>query len=292
MRLAIITGADHAYFDLMTRLLSTLRASTIPLDFSLCVLDFGLLPEQIALARQHDADVIRPKWTIRAPDRLKTQHNLGYATRPMLPHCFPGFDMYLWLDADISVQDGSFVHAFVNAAEDGAIAIAAEVDPSYRIEAYALKWQIGNAFRCFGLWQGLKLCWQRPINSGVFALRADAPLWPVWQARYQQAVERAGRANLDQHALMAALYLDGMPCRYLDSVHNWICTRSQPLWDEERQVFCRPYAPFDPIAVLHLAGRDKEKLHEIRTTNGKTRRMRLSYGTVKGKTLDIEPSRA
>ena len=277
MKLAVVTGADHHYFDLMYEIITTLKSinnSTIP---KLCVLDFGLLPEQIDRIRQYEVAFVRPEWTIDAPAPLRTSANLGYATRPMLPRYFPGFDMYLWLDADVSIRSHRFISAFTAAARSGHLAIAEEIDPSYGFEPHAVKWQIGNAFRCFGLRQGLKLSLGRPINSGVFALEAEAPHWALWQERYQQAVQNADRVNLDQHALMAVLYLDGLPCRYLDSTYNWICARSQPLWDETRQAFCRPYAPFDTIDVLHLAGRNKRKLWTIKTLDGAAEPMRLSY---------------
>lgn len=292
MRLAIVTGADHGYFDLMMGLIQTLTRSEVARDYQLCVLDFGLLPEQIAMAEDHGARLVRPGWEFRAPDELKVSRNLGYATRPRIPDYFPGYDMYLWMDADVSVQDGSFVSSFIASASDGAIAIAEEADPSYRVELYALKWQVGNAIRCFGLRHGLQLCRGRPINSGVFALRADAPLWQIWQRRYQQAVDRAARVNLDQHALMAALYLDDMPCRYLDSTHNWICTRSQPVWDEDQQVFRRPDAPYQPIKVLHLAGQQKSGLWDIKTLAGGMKRMPLSYTIRHECLLDGEPTHA
>lgn len=292
VRLAIVTGADCAYFDMMHKVLRTLSAAELGLDCSLNVLDFGLTPGQIALAEQCHASVIRPPWLFNAPETLRTEANLGYATRPMLPRHVPGHDMYLWLDADVSIQNGDVIRAFVTAASDGSLAIAEEVDRSYRVEPYALKWQIGNALRCFGLRQGLALCMKRPINSGVFALRADAPHWSVWQKRYQQAIDRAGRVNLDQHALMAALYLDHMPCHYLDSTHNWICTRSRPLWDETRQAFCRPYAPHDIISVLHLAGRHKNKLWDIKTLGGAIRPMHLSYASTEDATPAEQPKAA
>jgi len=292
VRLAIITGADSVYFDLMHELLRTLSLADIDLDYTLCVLDFGLSLEQVAVAESYHASVKRPEWLFDAPDTIKTLANLGYATRPILPVCFPGYDTYLWLDADVSVQDGQFISTFVKGASAGHLAIAEEVDPSYRIEPYALKWQIGNAFRCYGFRGGLSLCRGRPINSGVFALRADAPHWASWQKRYQQALTRAHRANLDQHALMAALYLDEMPCHYLDSTYNWICTRSQPLWDEQHHVFCRPYAPFEKINVLHLAGRRKRELWDIRTRAGATQQMRLSYAPQERGVLPGEPKAA
>ncbi len=277
MRIAIVTGADRNYFDFMYEVIKTLDVPDNPLTCQICVLDFGLLPEQIEKIEQHHVLIRQPSWTFQAPDDLRTSANLGYATRPVLPEYFPGFDMYLWLDADVSIRSHDFIADVVQAAGGGVLAIAEEVDRSYGYEPHAVKWQIGNAFRCFGLKQGLKLCLGRAINSGVFALAANAPHWAVWQQRYQEAVDRAGKVNLDQHALMAVLYLDDLPCRYLDSRYNWICTRSAPLWDARRGAFCRPYAPYDVIEVLHLAGRDKTGPRAIRTLEGRTESMQLSY---------------
>lgn len=277
MRVAIVTGADHGYFPLMYALLQTLARTSSSMGYRLCVLDFGLNTDEIGAIEALDADVVRPTWWFDAPAPLRTQRNLGYAARPMIPSYFPGHEVYLWLDADISVQDGDFIADFVEPSTRGILAIVEEADPSYRIEPYALKWRIGNAFRCFGLADGLRLCLTRPINSGAFALHADAPHWSAWQARYRDAVMRANRANLDQHALAATLCLDRLPADYLDSSLNWICARSQPIWDDDRQVFCRPSPPFEPISVLHLAGRQKKGLHQIKTLRGGVRSMKLTY---------------
>ncbi|NJO38277.1 MAG: hypothetical protein HC871_12585 [Rhizobiales bacterium] len=277
MRAAIVTGADHGYFPFLHGLLQSLARSTPAPAGALLVLDFGLRPEEIGAIEGLAHAVVQPWWWFDAPAGLRTPRHLGYAARPMIPSLFPGYDAYLWLDADISVQNGRFAADFFRAADQGALAVVEEADPSYRTELYALRWQLGNAFRCFGFSDGVRLCLGRRINSGAFALRADAPHWQAWQRHYQTAVTRAGRANLDQHALMATLSLDGLPACLLNSSHNWICARSQPLWDDERQVFCRPLPPFEPISVLHLAGRRKERVHAIRTLDGGVRAMPLSY---------------
>lgn len=277
LRAAIVTGADHDYFPLMHALLQTLARSRIEPACSLCVLDFGLTSEERVMIEAFGAEIVQPSWWFDVPNNLRLQRHLGYAARPMIPAYFPDHDAYLWLDADISVRDGRFAADFLQAAQDGALAIVEEADPSYRTELYALKWHIGNAFRCFGPGGGLRLCLGRQVNSGAFALRADAPHWAAWRKHYRNAVTRTGRANLDQHALLATLRLDGLPAAYLNSTHNWICARSLPLWDDNHQIFCRPSPPFDPIKVLHLAGRLKEGVREIRTLDGGIKPMPLTY---------------
>ncbi|MDH3660238.1 MAG: glycosyltransferase [Alphaproteobacteria bacterium] len=277
MRAAIVTGADHGYFPLMHALLRTLAGARIAFDARLLVLDFGLKPLEIATIQGLGAEVVQPSWWFDVPTALRNPRNLGYAARPMIPAFLPGYDVYLWLDADISVHNGQFVADFLDAAANGALAVVKEADPAYRTELYALKWRVGNAFRCFGLADGLRLCLGRQINSGAFALRADAPHWAAWRRHYQRAVTRAGRANLDQHALMATLCLDGLPASYLGSSLNWICSRAQPIWDDHRKVFCRPLPPFEPISVLHLAGRHKRGVRDIQTLAGGVKSMPLSY---------------
>lgn len=292
LRAAIVTGADHGYFPLMHALLRSLARRPTEPACDLLVLDFGLKPENIAAIELLGAKVLRPTWWFDVPAPLRSLRNLSYAARPMIPDYFPGYDVYLWLDADMSVQDGRFVADFLRSARSGVLAIAEEKDPAYRTELYALKWHIGNAFRCFGFKDGLRLCLGKPINSGAFALLADAPHWTAWQRRYRQAVTAARRANLDQHALCATLSLDGLPASYLDSTHNWICARRQPLWDEDRQVFCRPLPPFQPIHVLHLAGRQKKGLREIRTLAGGVRSMPLAYTLQPDGRFDVEAAGA
>ena len=174
MQAAIVTGADHGYFPLMHALLKTLDPEHLDPACRLLVLDFGLTSDQRAAALALADEVVRPDWWFDAPDKLRIPRNLGYAARPMIPEYFPGYDIYLWLDADISVQNGQFARDFLHSAKEGSLAIVEEADPSYRTELYALKWRVGNAFRCFGAVDGLRLCLGRQINSGAFALRADA----------------------------------------------------------------------------------------------------------------------
>jgi lipopolysaccharide biosynthesis glycosyltransferase len=277
LRAAIVTGADHGYFPMMHALLQTLVHNRGDGDYKLFAFDFGLEPEELAAVEALGVEVLKPDWWFDAPASVRQPRNLGYAARLQIPDYAPGYDAYLWLDADISVQNGAFITDFLEAASGGALAIVEEKDPSYKIELYALKWHIGNAFRSFGLADGFRICLSPSINAGVFALRADAPHWDVWRRHYQDAVMRSHRANLDQHALMAALCLDKLPVTYLKSTHNWICARSQPLWDNDRQVFCCPTAPHDPISVLHLAGREKEGVRPIKTLDGDVKSMALTY---------------
>ena len=35
---------------------------------------------------------------------------------------------------------------------------------------------------------------------------------------------------------------------------NWICDRGVPMWNDDAEAFCEPYAPYRVLSALHLAG--------------------------------------
>jgi hypothetical protein len=41
-----------------------------------------------------------------------------------------------------------------------------------------------------------------------------------------------------------------------------------PMWNDARDAFCKPYPPYDPIGVLHLAGPGKRRVYHVRRTGG------------------------
>src|ERR1700737_3121414 len=108
----------------------------------------------------------------------------------------------------------------------------------------------------------------------MFAIHADAPHWREWARRYEAAIARTGalvphdQFALNQ-ALHGALFERGprLETRLLDPTCNWICDRGVPMWNDAEGAFCRPYAPYDSIGVLHLAGPAKRKTYAIRRTS-------------------------
>ena len=59
-KLAIITAADSGYYYLLRGLLDSLTDVRKVLDFELCVLDVGLLPDQIIALKATNIYVKRP----------------------------------------------------------------------------------------------------------------------------------------------------------------------------------------------------------------------------------------
>ena len=186
-----------------------------------------------------------------------------------MPRYFAGFSHYVWIDADIWVQDSRFIDDYLEAAQETGFAIVKERERAYRLQPWLLGWTVKNFVAMYGLPRGLYLCCCKPINNGVFALAADAPHWAAWAKYYREGLERSGKLY-NQFSLAAAIHLDRLPVAYMPGTHNWICDRGFPMWDPERQIFCAPYPGWAPISVMHLAGPAKKGRYRVATTEGKS----------------------
>lgn len=273
----LVTGADATYFDLLFDLLRSLAAHGALTRYDMGVLDFGLTDEQRALIAPYARHVVRPGWDLDVPPALKRDGDLGRISRPFLPKYFPNYPYYVWIDADIWVQNASFIDDYLAAARQTGFAIVREREPAYRVQPWLISWSIKNFVAMFGPWRGVYLTCCEPINNGLFALKADAPHWQAWAKYYQAGLNRSGKLY-NQFSLAAAIHLDRLPVAYMPGTHNWICDRGFPMWDPERRLFCSPYAKHEPIAVMHLAGPAKSGRYRIRTTDGREIETSFRFG--------------
>ena len=103
--------------------------------------------------------------------------------------------------------------------------------------------------------------WENYFNSGVFALRADAPHWACWADAYATGLKNAeGVLCCDQTALTYAIWKARLPANPVPALCNWLCHLALPVFDQARRRFCEPTAPGNIIGVLHLAGQTKTQL--------------------------------
>jgi hypothetical protein len=292
-KIAIIVSSDANYFDLLMGTVRSLRDRAAALDFDLCVLDVGLTPEQGSELRRLAAAVVSVDWEYDFPGRDRTP---GYfkamTSRPYLPQHFPGYDLYMWVDSDAWVQDASILSLFLDVAADGKLAVVPEIDRGYtmyykrprpywrRLSHRMYRWAYG--------WQAADRLGRNPIlNSGVFALRGDAPHWELWQAAHKAAMCRwrmkpgvrdlYGRIS-EQTALNYVVYRDKAPATFLPAYCNWLCGHGTPMYDPARRLFVEPHAPHQPLGVVHMAGDGiQNKIFDIAQVGGGTISTGLTY---------------
>ena len=129
--LLIASGADNSYFPLLRDLVSSILAQRRDMDIG--ILDFGLAPEQRDWLAERVAQLVRPGWDIDFPDRERTpEARKAQLSRPFLRRHFPGYETYLWIDADAWLQDWRAVELYLSAAGRDRIAITPEIDRAYK----------------------------------------------------------------------------------------------------------------------------------------------------------------
>jgi hypothetical protein len=262
--LIVASASDSGYFPLLRDAVASVRA--LRRNVAIGIFDLGLSAEQRAWLAARDATVIRPDWDIafpgreRAPDVLKAEF-----ARPFLPRYFPGYGTYFWLDADAWLQDWAVVELYCAAAGRDRLAITPEIDRAYKRHykrpkpfGWTLAWK--NYRKAFG-WRVADRLGRNPmVNSGVFALHAEAPHWEAWRRVLAQILQRTRFTPAAQTALNYVIFAERLPVNFLPAYCNWMPGDAPPAFDAVRGLFVEPYVPHEVIGVMHLAGSEQKDL--------------------------------
>jgi hypothetical protein len=181
-------------------------------------------------------------------------HLRGITARPFLPKYFPGFDIYLWLDADTWVQERFAIERFI-AAADGGMGLVSEFQAAFHSPSIN-EWRHGRLEAYFGK-PGVLAARKDYFNSGVFSLAADAPHWSSWKEHFRQGLKRSPQLACDQSALNHAIFRDKLKVNALPAVCNWLCNLSLPVFDAGSNKLRCPTPPHDLIGLVHMAGGSK-----------------------------------
>jgi lipopolysaccharide biosynthesis glycosyltransferase len=260
MRTLVVTGADEAFMPLLRGLVKSLQQWEPRPFTALACLDLGLGSESSEWVSRYAAHVVTPGWDLPVDRQLreKQPHLRALTARPFLPEYFPGYDVYLWIDADAWVQERFALEWYFAAAEEGSLAAVPQVDSSYRHKAGMLDWRARRMQTYFREEAAHRALWDTYFNAGVFALGADAPHWKLWAKHFREGLEATnGSLCCDQTALNHTLWTEDLPVHPLPALCNWLCHLACPGFHVERQRFCEPFTPRRSIGLLHLAAHSK-----------------------------------
>jgi hypothetical protein len=180
------------------------------------------------------------------------------SARPFLPKYFPGYDIYLWLDADTWVQEKYAVKWFFQAAKHGRLGIVPQVDRSYAHPDRVLNWRAQRLFMYYGD-EAVSLLARRPYyNSGGFSLLADAPHWNSWARYLKRGLEACPKLVTDQTALNYAIWKDDLSVHPLPALCNWCCHLAVPRVSIITRKLCEPHIPNRPIGLVHMTAGTKD----------------------------------
>ncbi len=284
MSFVIITAADAHYFELVQGAIRSVREKPQGQTVAIGFVDLGCTDEQLQWLQQTVTFIQRVDWEFEFPGQnTAPEHLKGLLVRPFLPKYFPGFEQYLWLDADAWVQDWTAIELYIQGAARRGLAVVPELERSSPREYGMLpkfwEWAAYKYQLAYGEDIGRELCSYPMLNAGVFALRHDAPHWQVWADCLKQGLQQS-TALIDHLALNLAVYGYGLfeQTEILPSWCNWTCHYcGLPAWNSETAQFVEPYLPHTPIGILHLTDRKLERAVLKTTTNDRVA-VSLRYG--------------
>ena len=291
MKTAIISGCDNNYFDQFLNLYNSL-IDTNSLDYAdLCFVNISVDKDNLKKISDKTKRIVEPGWNFSFSFPTKEWKKI-LTIRPFLKNYFPGYDNYIWLDADTWVQDNKFINDFASVAETGKMSIIPELDINYeaRREKYSFKkifyniyqpngWSYKNFKRYFDKKSFTKL-FQKPIlNAGVFSIPKESIIWDKWAGEYRQIVESSSNdycLNMDQASLNKIIYNNLDLVNFFHTEYNYLVKNCMPLINNDDQ-FCLKDFPNKKIEILHLTSIKFNQLYELETIYGKKIKRKLSY---------------
>jgi lipopolysaccharide biosynthesis glycosyltransferase len=277
MQAIIATAADEGFIPLLRGLLDSLhQRNNLP---DIAFFDLGLSPSSLELVSNSVSCILTPEWDLPVDKHVKREKPAirAHTLRPYLPRYLPGYDIYLWIDADAWIQDPSVIQDFLNAAEDNYLAIVPHSHPSYLHTPDIVLWRKTRMAAYFGRPAADRLMQNPYYNAGVVALRADAPHWELWAKWFRVGLETTeGRLFFsDQTALNYAIWMEGLSVNPLPARCNWLCHLALPKYDVKSKTFCDP-SNKQKLGILHLTGRTKDTNIMVRQ-EGKNQQISLRF---------------
>ena len=262
----ICTAAESRFFPISLCLLHSIRDQQ-QADIDIGYLDLGLSASNREALSEFGAQIEVPGWDIdfTPPDGDPSKLGNGFkamVSRPFLRDHFPGYDVYIWIDADAWVQHWWAIDWLIEGARRGDLNIAPEMDRAYKhsfdIKSY-VRWTHDQQEQFFGDEVAKKVGYNPVLNCGVFSMPAAHPLWDLWAERLREALQRHVGFYADQMSLNYAVYASDHPRCFLPSQFNWLASMALPAFDPAAGDFVEPAIPHRSLGILHLSGKTKSK---------------------------------
>ena len=294
----IISLADSNYFELLNELVDSITSFEERKNIAICILDAGLTDQQRDILSKKVDEIKSAEWDIdvsafkvKGREWLKSQ-----VSRAFLPKYFPGYEKYLWIDADAWVNSWDAIELYFKGCENNKLSISTSADRAYG-RVLRAEWVFGSFARIksqnykhakssgFSEKIAREVALKPHLNIGVFALEANAPHWNVWQKNLKLALKKGRIWGSEQIAMNITIYSDNLAVEILPAYCNWTHIGYGGFkFDKERNTLVEPYLPNHEIGIVHFAGKgndqirnDKNFVSKIETIDGEIINKKLRF---------------
>jgi len=293
----IVAMSDSNYFELLIELVDSIKSFEESKSIAICILDAGLNKNQISQLEGKVDSIKKAEWDIevssfkvRGKEWLKSQ-----VSRAFLPKYFPGYNKYLWIDADAWVNKWEAIDLYFKASDKNRLAISTSADRAYG-RVLRAEWLFGGWAKIksqnykhakssgFSEDDARKVALMPHLNIGVFCLNEKAPHWKIWQKNLKKALSSGKIFGSEQIAMNISVYVDNVEIDILPAYCNWTLINKLK-FDLKKQSFVEPYTPNHEIGIVHLAGKnnddsrkDKNFLRNVETLDGQIIKKSVRFG--------------
>ena len=284
----IVSLADSNYFKLLCELIDSIKSFEESKNVAICVLDAGLSDNQKNILLKKVDTIKKANWDIEVPsykvigkEWLKSQ-----VSRAFLPKYFPGYNKYLWIDADAWVNSWETIELYFKGSDNNKLSISTSADRAYG-RVLKVDWLIGGFAKIksqnykhakssgFSEKIAREVALKPHLNIGVFCLEATASHWDVWKKNLKIALKCGKIFGSEQIAMNVTIYVDKLDVEILPAYCNYTLIDGMK-FDTKRNTFVEAYLPNHKIGIVHLAGKhnnnirmNKNHLIEVTTLEGK-----------------------
>jgi hypothetical protein len=265
LRVIVVTGCDRHHVDLAVDLLDSIAEAGLA-DMHIGFVHIGdePVPDVVAKRVRQVATVPIGGLSVHQGEGFLVAR-LGIKAR--LPQLFPGYDIYIWLDADVWVQRVQGLYDIAAAAVLADIAVHPQLDPNYIGCLYPDDYTVDIYRRLYGRAATERLARRPMVNGGVFGACAASPLWALWRRELSDVAadmtKRPDRFFSDQIPLHRLIHTERLSVIPLRAVNNWLTLHSLPRFDPSTGLLTAPSPPHEPINLVHLVGGLKTRQIEL-----------------------------
>ena len=270
----IISLADANYFELVNELVDSIKNHKQSENVAICIMDAGLKSEQIEILDKKVDIIKKAEWDIEvSSSKVKDREWLkSQVSRAFLPRYFPGYDKYLWIDADAWVNSWYAIELYFKGCDDKKLAIATSADRAYGrvlradwfFRSFArIKSQNYKHAKSSGFSEKIarEVALKPHLNIGVFALQSNAPHWEVWQKNLKKALSSGKIWGSEQIAMNITIYSDKLDVEILPAYCNWTLIEALK-FDKDKDTLVEPYLPNHKIGIVHFAGKNNDQIRK------------------------------
>jgi hypothetical protein len=260
-KICIALSFDAKFFYQAKECIRTIKKYfSYQMDVDICVLGIHLEKDQQSWLLEQDVVLTDSYGGLPKYKGVFPAHAYSQLCRPYLQELFPGYDVYMWVDADIRfTRSDAFEYFLSNALSSSAsIAICQEVDPLYGIVhdpnlAFGYHTMINNRISAIYSYEIQKqLYYYYHFNTGIWAMHRDSRVWSCFKSELDHAFSHGYVHMREQDAMNVAILKCGEKPVILSPTFNWLCAMALPKLDPLIEGFVRPAFPHTPISVLHL----------------------------------------